>query len=143
MVSRGGAFVTDIVLIAVVGHGIAQFALFLRQALPRMGPKVPFAALLLAGAPLLFAAYHVVFWLLRGATPGQWLFGLEVVSLRGGRLRVRQVLARVAGYIVSALPFYLGFLWVLLPPRLAWHDLLAGTAVVHRARGGGAHPARA
>ena len=88
-----------------------------------------------------FFSGAAMFWLLRAATPGQWLFGLEVVSLRGGRLRVRQVLARVVGYLVSALPFYLGFLWVLLPPRLAWHDLLARTAVIYKVRSTSAHPA--
>jgi uncharacterized RDD family membrane protein YckC len=36
--------------------------------------------------------------------------------------------------VVSALPCYLGFLWILGPQRRGWHDRLAGTEVVYVAR---------
>jgi hypothetical protein len=35
------------------------------------------------------------------------------------------------GYLVSALPFYLGFLSVLGRRRLSWHDRFAHTEVVY------------
>lgn len=134
-VSRGVAFAVDVGLLAVVAYGIVAFSLLLRDLIPRAGPKVPVGAISLALAPVLFAAYHAAFWMIRGATPGQWLLGIQVVSLGGGRVRPRHALARVLGYLVSALPFYLGFLWALGPSRRAWHDILAGTEVIYAADG--------
>ena len=135
LVSRGGAFATDLVILAAIAQGISQLAYLLRDALPRVGPRWHVGAAILALAPLIFAVYHVVFWLLWGATPAQWLFGLQVVSVRGGRLRPQQACVRVVAYLVSALPFYAGFLWVVLPGRRTWHDILAGTEVIYRSRG--------
>ena len=41
---------------------------------------------------------------------------------------------RCFAYLLSALPFYLGFLWMLGPQRRGWHDKLADTEVVYVAR---------
>jgi uncharacterized RDD family membrane protein YckC len=40
----------------------------------------------------------------------------------------------LAGYLLSALPFYLGFLWILGPERRGFHDRLAGTEVIYARR---------
>jgi uncharacterized RDD family membrane protein YckC len=135
LVSRGGAFVVDLVLLALVLRGIVWVALLVRHALPRFVHQPPVGAVLAATAPIVFGLYHVICWRLIGWTFGKWLFGLEVVNLDGGRLRPMQPIGRVLGYVVSALPFYLGFLWVLMPGRRAWHDILAHTAVVYRRTG--------
>lgn len=66
-------------------------------------------------------------------TFGKMTMGLCVRSTTGRRLTFRQSLGRNAAKILSALPFYLGFLaaFVVYGNR-AWHDSLSGTAVVDR-----------
>jgi uncharacterized RDD family membrane protein YckC len=85
------------------------------------------------GAPAVFA---VSFWLLRRGTPGKLWLGLEVVDASTlGRLGVGQSVGRYLGYFVSLIPFGLGLLWVGLDPKKqGWHDKLAGTLVIHKAK---------
>jgi uncharacterized RDD family membrane protein YckC len=102
--------------------------------LRRFAPPVDLGALLLGLLPIAAAAYHVVFWWTLGQTPGKWFFGVKVVAQGGGRLPLWRCVVRIAGYAVSALPCYLGFLWVLGRERLTWHDRLARSEVVYVAR---------
>ena len=76
----------------------------------------------------------VVFWLMRRATPGKILLGLEVVDARSGAtLTTKQAIGRYLGYFVSIIPLFLGLLWVAFDARKqGWHDKLAGTVVVIR-----------
>lgn len=46
-------------------------------------------------------------------------------------MTLRRAVLRLVGYLLSALPFYLGFLWVMGPRRMAWHDRLARTQVIY------------
>ena len=47
-------------------------------------------------------------------------------------LSVKQVIIRAVGYIVSALPYYLGFVWIAFDKRKqGLHDKLAGSVVLH------------
>ncbi|MBI5461943.1 MAG: RDD family protein [Gammaproteobacteria bacterium] len=81
----------------------------------------------------LFAAptVAVLWWRFQG-TPGKLLLGCRIVDARnGGRPRLWQVLVRLFGYALSALPLGLGFLWVIWDKRhQGWHDKLARTLVV-------------
>jgi uncharacterized RDD family membrane protein YckC len=72
-----------------------------------------------------------LWWLFQG-TPGKLLLGCRIVDARdGGRPRLWQVLVRLLGYGLSALPLGLGFLWMIWDKRhQAWHDKLARTLVV-------------
>ncbi len=88
----------------------------------------------LAGlAVLLFIpAYFVIFWVLVGATPGKWILGMKVMRSGGQRLSWLRAIVRFIGYWISALPLFLGFLWVLVDARRqGWHDKLAGTIVAY------------
>jgi uncharacterized RDD family membrane protein YckC len=79
-----------------------------------------------------FVIYHVFFLTTAGRTPGKAFMGLRVLTIDGRRLSVRRALLRLAGYLLSALPLYTGFLWVLADDRRqAWHDKLARTYVVY------------
>lgn len=82
---------------------------------------------------LLPAAVFIVGWALRGASPGKLLLELRVVDARSGRHPGWvQSAIRYLGYLVSALPLGLGFLWAAFDrERRALHDRLAGTRVVH------------
>jgi uncharacterized RDD family membrane protein YckC len=65
-----------------------------------------------------------------GATPGKRLLGLRVETPSGERTGLLKGALRVWGYLLSSVPFDLGFLWALGEDGRAWHDLLCGTRVV-------------
>lgn len=78
------------------------------------------------------AAYAIYFWVNNGATPGKQMMRLKVVAADGGALLTPGAAAvRYIGYIISAIPLGLGYLWVLWDPkREAWHDKIAATKVI-------------
>lgn len=84
-------------------------------------------------AALLYAVfYYVFFWSLTGQTPGKAVLGLRVVTTKGERISPLRAALRFCGYIVSAVPLFLGFIWILLDNRRqGWHDKIAGTYVAY------------
>jgi uncharacterized RDD family membrane protein YckC len=134
LVSRLAAFVVDAALVALALRTTQWLLDGVAHNLGRLAPPVNLSSVVLALWPLVIIAYLVIFWATLGQTPGKWLLGLRVVSIGGGRVRVTQALLRVAGYVASALPCYLGSLWMLGPQRRAWHDHLAGTEVLYVVR---------
>lgn len=80
----------------------------------------------------------VLFWLKRQATPGKMVVAARVVDAETGKtLTVGQAVGRYLGYIVAALPFGLGLLWVAFDrKKQGWHDKMAGTVVVRQRREG-------
>jgi uncharacterized RDD family membrane protein YckC len=133
-VSRLAAIIADMIILWVGVNGAALLLRTNAQTLHRFAPPVSLASLLLLCSPLIAALYKIFFWRMWGQTPGKWLLGLRVVGLDGGKVGVGRAAIRVVGYLVSALPFYLGFLWVLGPERRGFHDHLAGTKVVYAPR---------
>ena len=81
---------------------------------------------------LLVGGVIVTFWRHFGATPGKLAVGIRIVDARTGKTpSTRRLVLRLAGYLLSALPFYLGFLWAAVDRRKqGWHDKIAGTVVV-------------
>jgi uncharacterized RDD family membrane protein YckC len=131
LVTRAVAFALDA---AIVSLSLAVATWLLEataRAARQFAPPVDMVAALLAMTPLFLIAYNVAFWRVSGQTPGKWIMGVRVVPVGGGRLGVGRCLLRVFGYLISALPLYLGFAWILGPKRRAWHDRLAGTEVVY------------
>jgi uncharacterized RDD family membrane protein YckC len=133
-VSRMAAFSADAVLMTLALRSTVWILHSARHVLRRFAPPFDIASLLFAIGPLLAAIYLVAFWTLLGQTPGKWLLGVKIVTKEGAPIGFRRSLVRLVGYIVSALPCYLGFLWILGPQRRAWHDRLAGTEVVYAVR---------
>ena len=74
----------------------------------------------------------VVFWILRGATPGKMAVSARVVdATTGGKPSIQRLIIRYLCYYVSLIPLGLGFFWVAFDPRKqGLHDKLAGTVVV-------------
>jgi len=140
--ARGLAFSVDTVVLLVLSMGLlASASAAFVWAAGRLGPQadpeallrlalvmVPLAAPL--SLPALGLAYFTCFHGLAGSTPGKMLLGLEVVSEHGGRLGCGRALLRSVGYLISALPLALGFLWAAGAERLAWHDLMAHSEVL-------------
>ncbi len=81
---------------------------------------------------VIFGTIVVLFWVTRGATPGKWILGLRVVDgATGGVPPWPRLVLRYAGYLVSAVAFCLGYLWMIWNPRRrCWHDMMAGTLVI-------------
>ena len=72
------------------------------------------------------------FWLRFLGTPGKMALKLRVVDAKtGNKLSVGQAIGRYFAYILSILPFGLGFIWIGIDSRKqGWHDKLAGTVVI-------------
>jgi uncharacterized RDD family membrane protein YckC len=80
----------------------------------------------------LVGAIIVGFWRYCGATPGKLAVGVRVVdAATGAPPSTLRLVIRLLCYVVSALPFYLGFLWAAFDRRKqGWHDKIAGTVVI-------------
>ncbi len=130
-ISRLAAFGLDALIVSAIMGGAAWLLELGTRGLRRLGVPLDVVAVLAVMAPLVAGLYFVGFWTASGQTPGKWVLGIRVIRLHGGRLTVRRALLRWCACLLSTLPFYLGYLWVLGPSRLAWHDRIAGTEVVH------------
>lgn len=101
-------------------QGLINTLLFLR-------PIVTFGL-----GPALTVFYLVFSWTLTGRTMGKALMGIRIVPMNGQRMTVGRSLLRLVGYLLSLLPLFLGFVWILADDqRRGWHDRLAGTCVVY------------
>lgn len=75
--------------------------------------------------------YYVYFWSTTGATPGKQAMGLKVISTDGSTPTATKAFIRYVGYIVSAIPIFLGFIWIAFDSqKQGWHDKIAGTYVI-------------
>lgn len=82
---------------------------------------------------LMTLGYFVFFWTLVGYTPGKALLGLKIVRQNGQHLSVGRSILRYFGYLVSAVPLFLGFIWILFDHQHeGWHDKIANTHVIYR-----------
>jgi uncharacterized RDD family membrane protein YckC len=140
--SRLEAFVIDLVILSIVQlvgsafvHSIIEFfriaklATYLRNLL-----EIP-TYNLITGAVIttLFGiAYFIFFWTLVGFTPGKALLGLKIMRRNGAKISFGRSLVRFFAYWISAIPLFLGFLWILWDPkRQSWHDKIVDTQVFY------------
>ena len=76
--------------------------------------------------------YHSLFVALLGQTPGKLLFGVRVLTVHGRKVSFFRALVRSTAYILSMVPLFLGFFWILFDDqRQGWHDKIARTYVVY------------
>ena len=76
--------------------------------------------------------YFVGFWTLAGETPGMRLMALRVINAAGDPPGLFRSLVRLAGMILAAIPFFAGYLLILVDDRRrGLQDMLAGTTVVY------------
>jgi uncharacterized RDD family membrane protein YckC len=83
-------------------------------------------------ATLVVGAAAVAFWRYCGATPGKIAMDIKIVDAKtGGRPGTARLVVRFLCYFLSALPLYLGFIWIAIDRRKqGWHDKIAGTVVI-------------
>jgi uncharacterized RDD family membrane protein YckC len=77
-------------------------------------------------------AYYIGFWTTQGATLGKMAMSLKVIDKNtGGLIDPGKGFLRYIGYIISAIPIFLGYFWMLWDPQKeTWHDKISGTRVV-------------
>jgi len=78
------------------------------------------------------AFYYTWFHGTTGQTLGKRIFGIRVLKTDGSPAGFGTAFLRWVGYLISGIPFFLGFLWVVIDrKRQGWHDKIAGTIVVN------------
>ena len=144
--SRMVAFFIDLILLALVAMiaGLAiglvfdffrldQILGFLTASMP--GVQTTFQKIAVLVSPFIFLLiilYFAFFWTFFGFTPGKALLGLKIVRRDGKPLSFGRSILRFLCYWVSAIPLFLGFIWILIDRRHeGWHDKLASTNVVY------------
>jgi uncharacterized RDD family membrane protein YckC len=86
------------------------------------------AAVCLTALAVVYFQYFALFTVFGGTTPGMMLRNLQVVSFTGDEPTPRQMLLRSAGYMISAAPCLMGFLWAVWDEDgLTWHDRFSKT----------------
>jgi uncharacterized RDD family membrane protein YckC len=84
------------------------------------------------GELAVIGAYCVINWVRSGQTLGMRAWRLHAVSDTGKRLALPRAILRFLWALVAWSPAALGVLWLYLDPaRLALHDRLSGTRMVH------------
>ena len=85
---------------------------------------------------LISLSYFVGFWAWRGQTPGMMALGLWIArESDGARPGLGRSILRYVGFFISSLVLFIGLIWAAFDPRKqGWHDKIAGTVVVKRAR---------
>lgn len=114
---------------------------------PRMGALALDAVLILIVVQLvsntgmravlsLLAIYAAIMWQLKGTTIGGSIVGLKLVRTDGRPIDWATAIVRALGCLLSLAIAGLGFLWIVFDgERQAWHDKIAGTAVVRVPKG--------
>ncbi len=86
----------------------------------------------------LFPAIAVlVFWIVKSATPGKLILKLTIVDAKSGvSASVKQLVIRYLAYYLSAIPLFLGFIWVGIDKKKqGFHDKISNTMVAKKASG--------
>jgi uncharacterized RDD family membrane protein YckC len=133
-VTRLLAYVTDVVVLAGIVALGGWIAVLVDLVFAKMGLNlnIDIATIYVFLIPWIFGLYFVVLWSLTGRTVGKWFMGLKVIRADGNPPTIGRSVIRFIGYGVSAIVFWLGYLWVLIDSdRQAWHDHMAKTWVVY------------
>lgn len=145
-VSRAAAFLLDIIFVtlgsivfAALASLILNFFGFNASSMKTDDPAslLGFIQIIIVAftgfAVLLFIpAYFVIFWVLVGATPGKQILGLQVIRTNKQSIGWVRATIRYFAYFLSAIVFFLGYLWVFIDGRRqGWHDKIADTFVVY------------
>ncbi len=132
VVTRAVAFATDVALVQAILFLIGIVVALIIEAFSSFNLDGDVETILGAVGvwSLALATYFTAFWALTGQTPGMRALGIDVVACNGSRLTVGRSLLRLAGMVLAALPFFAGYLLILLrDDRRGLHDLLARSVV--------------
>jgi uncharacterized RDD family membrane protein YckC len=128
------AWILDGFILSIVA-GILFFVITLVGALVAAGSNELGALVFLVGwvaAGVVGLVWYPYWWSKSGQSPGKKIMHLKVVRAENGELlSFGGGFLRLIGYWVSAVVFYIGFIWILVDnKRQGWHDKIAGTYVI-------------
>jgi uncharacterized RDD family membrane protein YckC len=132
LATRVLAFAIDVAIVNIVGWFVA---LVVTLCVSFIGVPDEVAAVLVAIGSIVAlcwsVGYFAFFWSTTGQTPGNRVLGIRVVDARTlVPPRPGRAVRRFFCLIIAALPFCIGFLWILVDDRRrGWHDKLARTVV--------------
>jgi uncharacterized RDD family membrane protein YckC len=132
LATRVLAFAVDVMVVNVVGWFVA---VIIALGVSFIGVPDEVAAVLVAIGSLIALlwsiGYFAFFWSTTGQTLGNRILGIRVIDARTLQPPPpRRAVRRFFCLILAALPFCLGFLWILVDDRRrGWHDKLARTVV--------------
>jgi uncharacterized RDD family membrane protein YckC len=87
---------------------------------------------------LAIATYFVTFWSTAGQTPAMRMMDIRVTTTTGEIPGITRSIVRMIGLVLAIIPFFAGFLPVLVDDRRRGiQDMLAGTVVEHAGASGG------
>jgi uncharacterized RDD family membrane protein YckC len=133
LVSRTVALAIDAAALTIgfaVASGVLGLILSLFTVVEVSSPGAVLGA---AGVwSVVVATYFVGFWTLAGETPGMRLMALRVINAAGDPPGLGRSLLRLVGMILAAIPFFAGYLLILVDDRRrGLQDMLAGTTVIY------------
>ena len=124
--------VVDLGIVAVLALSLGGAAQLVEVLLPKwvwLTAAIPAAVGVLIG--VLPLAYFFITVAVTGRTVGKAMMGIRVVAKDGRQLSALRSLLRTVAYLVSLVPLFGGFLWILIDgDRRGWHDHIAGSRVV-------------
>jgi uncharacterized RDD family membrane protein YckC len=133
IVSRTVALAIDAATLTIgfaIASGVLGLILSLFTAVEISSPGAVLSAAALWS--IVVATYFVGFWTLAGETPGMRLMALRVIDAAGDRPGLGRSLLRLVGMILAAIPFFAGYLLILVDDRRrGLQDMLAGTTVIY------------
>lgn len=129
--------VVDLGIVTVLALGLGGAAQLVALLLPKwvwLTTAVPAAVgVLIAVLPL---SYFFITVAVTGRTVGKAMMGIRVVAKDGRPLPVARALMRAVAYLISLVPLFGGFFWILVDrDRRGWHDYIAGSRVVFAGNG--------
>jgi uncharacterized RDD family membrane protein YckC len=136
LVTRALAFAIDAAIINAVAI-LTAAVVTLTFSIVTIPEELRTAAAVVGGVlyVLWLVGYFVVFWSTTGQTPGSRVLRIRVRAAAGGRLLPRRALLRFIGLTLAAIPFFAGFLMILVDDRRrGLQDRIARTVVVEDAR---------
>jgi uncharacterized RDD family membrane protein YckC len=124
---RLGAYLIDAIILALI-YLVGAFGIVQAQA---VGLDPIASGVLTVIFYILVIFYDLIFWTMRGATPGKMLLGLKIVTRDGGNISFGKALLRYVGYWLSSLVLLIGFFWIAFDRYFqGWHDKIASTYVI-------------
>lgn len=82
---------------------------------------------------MMWAMYVVVTGYCLKGTPGMLMMELRFRDKNGGRPKLYQLIIRHFATYISALPLFLGYIWMFFDKKhQTWHDMISGVVIVDK-----------
>ena len=126
---RAIALIIDGIIVSAINYAVLYFGL--REAINFANPQ-PLPTNLYLVSVAIGVIYYVGLWTIaNGQTLGKMIMGIKIIRTNGRRVNLGTAILRYVGYFISAIIFFLGYLWVIWDKnKQGWHDKIAGTYVV-------------